>query len=209
MNAELQRTPEWFAARVGKVTASRIADVTARTKNGWGVSRTNYLTELAAERLTGDVHGGNFVNSAMQWGIDHEREAREIYAAHKAYTVEEVGFIDHPRVAMSGASPDGVIGTDGLVEFKCPNSSTHIETLRTGNIPEKYLLQMQWQMACTVSPLWCDFCSYDPRLPAGMQLYIKRVKRDNELITQLEFMVTAFNAEVDELVEDLHKRYGI
>jgi putative phage-type endonuclease len=203
-----QRSEGWFKARMGKVTASRISDVIARTKNGWGVSRQNYLAELAAERLTGELNSLGFVNEAMLWGQTYEREAREVYAAHKAYTVEEVGFIDHPTVAMSGASPDGLAGREGLVEIKCPISSTHIETLRHGVIPLKYQHQMQWQMAST-GRLWCDFVSYDPRMPEGLKIYVQRMGRNSQLITELEFMVVAFNAEVDEMVEDLHKRYGI
>src|SRR5690606_6597640 len=142
-------------ARLGRVTASRIADVTAATRNGWGASRANYKAELVAERLTGQP-AQRFISGAMQHGIDTEPDAILAYEFFTDQTVEPVGFVDHPTIAMSGASPDGLIGDDGLVEVKCPNTATHLDTLLGGAIPDKYLKQMQWQMACT-GRQWCDF----------------------------------------------------
>src|SRR5689334_1396302 len=132
-----QGTPEWHAQRLGKVTASRLSDALAKTKNGWGASRANYMAQLAAERLTGQPQE-SFTNAAMQWGVDTEPHARAAYEFHTDATVEPVGFVDHPVIEMTGASPDGLVGADGLVEIKCPNTATHIETLLGSSAPSKY-----------------------------------------------------------------------
>ncbi len=200
-----QRSNGWFSARLGKVTASKIADVMARTKSGWSASRANYMAQLVTERLTGTREEG-FTNAAMQWGTDTEPQARAMYELEKGVTVIEVGFFDHPTVAMSGASPDGLVGNDGLVEIKCPNSATHIATLRGEPIPDKYIKQMQWQMACT-GRKWCDFASFDPRLPDAMQLHVQRVARNDEMIAEMEAAVAEFLAEVATTVADLEARY--
>ena len=143
-----QRSPEWFAHRVGRVTASRISDLMAQTKSGPGAARKNYMADLIAERLTGEAREG-FSNAAMQWGTDTEPQARAAYEFITDQSVTEVGFIDHPRLQMAGCSPDGLVGDGGMVEIKCPNTATHIQTLRGKEIDRKYLLQMQWQMICT------------------------------------------------------------
>lgn len=148
MDQIIQGSPDWFAVRLGKVTASRVADVIAKTKTGPSASRANYMAELIAERLTGTT-GERFQNAAMQWGSDQEDAARQSYAFEHDRDVETVGFVPHPTIAMTGASPDGLVGLDGLVEIKCPNTATHIETLIGGTIPGKYQTQMLWQMACT------------------------------------------------------------
>jgi putative phage-type endonuclease len=190
-----QGSAEWLAARCGMVTASRVADVIARTKTGWGASRANYMAELIAERLTGQP-APCFVNAAMQHGADCEPFARAAYERRQDTTVELVGFVGHPRIALSGASPDGLVGSDGLVEFKCPQTATHIETLIGGAVPAKYLTQIQWQLACTERS-WCDFVSFDPRLPEHMQLFIRTVERDDALIADLEREVIGFLAELE------------
>lgn len=200
-----QRTAEWFAARIGKVTASRIADVCARTKTGWGAGRKNYLAELVVERLTGQRTEG-FTNAAMQWGTDTEPEARISYEFYRDATVVETGFVPHPSIADTGASPDGLIGSDGLVEIKCPNTATHLETLLGGTMPEKYFLQVQWQMACT-GRQWCDFASYDPRLPESMRLFVDRVERQDTAIAAIEKDVTEFLAELRRTVDHLRSKY--
>lgn len=200
-----QRSDEWFAARCGKVTASRVADVVARTKTGWGASRTNYAAQLIAERLTGVVEQG-FTNAAMQWGNDKEAEARDIYCFRHDADVVECGFINHHGIPMAGASPDGLVGHDGLVEIKCPNTATHIDTLTLGAVPGKYITQMQWQMACTKRE-WCDFVSYDPRMPESMRLFVQRIERDVEEITRLEMEVMTFLADVTRKVEMLRHKY--
>ena len=200
-----QRTPEWFAHRAGRVTASRIADVMAKTKTGPGAARKNYAADLVAERLTGEAREG-FSNAAMQWGTDMEPQARAAYEFLHDASVQEVGFIDHPTLAMAGCSPDGLVGKKGMVEIKCPNTATHIDTLLSGNIDGKYLKQMAFQLACAGRE-WCDFVSYDPRLPAEMQLFVKRIPRDGALIVEIETEVSAFLAEVDETVAALRARY--
>ena len=197
---ELQRTDDWRIARLGLVTASRIADVMARTKSGYGASRANYMAELLTERLTGQP-SPSFTNAAMQWGIDKEPEARAAYAARTGIIIEETGFIRHPTLA-AGASPDGLVGDDGCVEIKCPSTATMLEYLEDRTVPAKYRLQMQWQMACTGRP-WCDFVSYDPRLPEHLQMLIVRVPRDDKRIAELEGEVRKFLAELDEKVTKL------
>jgi putative phage-type endonuclease len=200
-----QRTAEWFAARLGKATASKIADVVAKTKSGPSASRANYAAQLVAERLTG-TPTETFTNGAMQWGTDTEAEARDAYRQHTLNEVGECGFIDHPTIAMSGASPDGLIGDDGLLELKCPNTATHIATLLGKSVPAKYVHQMMWQMACS-GRAWCDFASYDPRLPESMRLFVVRLHRDDALIAELEREVSAFLAEVGETVTQLRAAY--
>jgi putative phage-type endonuclease len=197
-----QRTDDWFAARLGKVTASRVADVIAKTKTGYGAGRANYMADLVVERLTGQK-ASSFSNAAMEWGTEQEPNAKAAYAAKTGILVEDVGFIDHPTVAMSGASPDG-FAEEGLVEIKCPNTATHLEYIFDGKPPQKYVTQMQWQMACAGKP-WCDFVSYDPRLPERLQLLVVRVPRDDDYIKILEQEVTTFLQELDDKLNKLEK----
>jgi putative phage-type endonuclease len=201
----IQGSAEWLAARCGKATASRMADIMAKTKAGWGASRANYLAELVAERLTMRPADG-FTNAAMQWGTDKEPEARNAYEFLTGHSVDEVGFVDHPSIPMTGASPDGLVGDLGMVEIKCPNTSTHIDTLLAGEIAHKYVLQMTWQMECT-GRRWCDFVSYDPRLPLPMRLFTRRVTFDEALGAELRQGVAAFLAEVDEKVAALEAKF--
>lgn len=204
MNA--QGSPEWFAERLGRVTASRVADVTAKTKTGWGASRANYMADLVAERLTGEAAEG-FTNAAMRWGTDMEPQAKLAYQFRQGVTVENCGFVAHPSIEMAGASPDGFVGEDGLVEIKCPNTATHIETLLGSPIADKYVKQMQWQMACTGRE-WCDWVSFDPRMPEYASLYVKRVERSPSAIAELETIVSNFLGEVDAKVSAIRARYG-
>jgi putative phage-type endonuclease len=197
-----QRTDDWFAARLGKVTASRVADVVAKTKNGYSASRENYMADLIVERLTGQK-ASSFSNAAMEWGTEQEPNARAAYSARTGELVEEVGFIDHPTIALSGASPDGLV-SEGIVEFKCPNTATHLEYLLAGKAPEKYVTQMQWQMACTGRP-WCDFVSFDPRLPEHLQMLVVRIPRNEVRIIELEDEVRKFLAELDDKVKKLQE----
>jgi len=195
-----QRSPEWFAARCGKVTASRMADVVAKTAKGYGASRANYMAELVVERLTGKPTEG-FSNAAMQWGTDQEPFARDAYSAKTGELVTEVGFVNHPRIENAGASPDGIVGT-GLVEIKCPNTASHIEYLMSKEPPQKYYYQMQWQMACAMAE-FCDWVSYDPRMPQELQLLIVRIYRDEDCIKMLEAEVETFLEELDAKVKAL------
>jgi putative phage-type endonuclease len=200
-----QRSPEWFSERAGKVTASCIYKVMARTKTGYGADRANYMAQLVAERFSG-LPAETFSNAAMVWGTDTEPQARAMYELHTGHTVIETGFHRHPSIPDTGASPDGLIGEDGLVEIKCPNTATHIATLRGGGIDRKYILQMHWQMICT-ERAWCDFASFDPRLPQEMQLHFERIERDPALCAEIEGEVRQFLAELDETVADLRARY--
>ena len=192
-----QRTEEWFRERMGKVTASRIADVMTRTKSGYGASRKNYMTELLVERLTGEREE-SYINAAMQRGIDEEPIARTEYELDRGVLVDEVGFMQHPSIEMSGASPDGLVGDDGMVEIKCPNTATHVETLIAKSVDRKYLLQMQWQMACT-GRAWCDFVSFDSRMPAELAMVVIRVPRDEVMIEEIAREVTDFLADLATL----------
>lgn len=200
-----QRTPEWFAARLGKVTGSRVADLMAKTKSGYSASRANYMAELICERLTGE-QAERFSNAAMQWGTDCEPQAREAYAFLTDAEVLEAGLVIHPAIADFGASPDGLIGDAGLIEIKCPNTATHIETLLSETVPAKYVTQMQAQMACT-GRAWCDFVSFDPRLPADMQIWVKRVHRDGAFIADMEAEIAAFLSELNQKLDALRARY--
>jgi len=200
-----QGSPEWHQARLGNVTASRIADLMAKTKNGWGASRKNYMAELVAQRLTG-IAPESYVNDAMRWGTEHELQARASYKLDIGIPITEVGLVMHERVREAAASPDGLVGDDGLVEIKCPNTATHIETLRTQMVDDKYIKQMQWQMACTVRD-WCDFVSFDPRLPPEMELFIKRIERDDDMIGDIENDVQEFLAELRATVAELRALY--
>ena len=196
-----QRSDAWFEARIGKVTASRVADVLAKTKTGYSATRDNYMAQLVCERLTGQK-GESFNNAAMQWGTETEPLARISYEVAHNVLVDEVGFVPHPMIEMAGASPDGLVGDDGLLEIKCPNTATHIETLLSQTVPGKYNTQMQFQMACT-GRSWCDFVSFDNRLPAELQLFVKRVPRDNMYIRLMEEEIIKFLNELDIKIAQL------
>lgn len=201
--AIIQRSPEWFAARCGSLGASQLADALAKTKSGWGASRANLRAKLVVERLTGQQEE-SFASAAMQWGVDKEEEARIAYSFLTGRAVVEVGLYKHPTIIGTHASPDGLVDDDGCIEIKCPNSATHIETLKSNLVAHKYLLQMQWQMRCA-DRQWCDFVSFDPRMPDHLMLYIQRVHRDNDMLATLENEVGAFLAEVDADVKALSK----
>jgi len=197
----IQGSEAWFEARLGKVTASRVADVIAKTKSGYSTSRDNYMAQLICERLTGQK-GESFTNAAMQHGTDTEPLARSAYEAHADVMVEEVGFVQHPKIKMAGASPDGLVGLFGMLEIKCPNTATHIDTLLSQTVPTKYITQMQWQMRCCERQ-WCDYVSFDPRLPQDLQLFVKRVEFDAAYVATLEEEVNLFLKELDDKVNKL------
>ena len=205
MDDMVQGTAEWHAMRLGKVTASRVADVIAKTKSGPSASRAKYAGELIAERLTGSP-AERFSNAAMAWGTEQEPEARKTYEFYRDTDVVQVAFVSHPVIGDSGASPDGLVDVDGLLEIKCPETHTHIETLLNKEVPSKYVTQMMWQMACT-GRKWCDFVSYDPRLPESMRFFCRRVHRDDALIADLEKEVVAFLNEVRGKVIGLRRLY--
>ena len=192
--------------RCGKVTASRVADIMAKTKSGYSASRGNYMAELVCERLTG-VPTDTFKSAAMEWGTAQEPHARAAYEAVGGVLVEEVGFVPHPSIPDAGASPDGLVGSVGLIEIKCPYTATHIETLLSGKVPDRYNTQMQWQMACT-GRTWCDYVSYDPRMPENMRLFLARVFRDQSAILAMETEVLIFIHELTDKVAALKLHYG-
>ena len=201
-----QGSQEWLLARCGKVTASRVADIMAKTKSGYSASRGNYMAELVCERLTG-VPTDTFKSAAMEWGTAQEPHARAAYEAVGGVLVEEVGFVPHSSIPDAGASPDGLVGSVGLIEIKCPNTATHIETLLSGKVPDRYNTQMQWQMACT-GRTWCDYVSYDPRMPENMRLFLARVFRDQSAILAMETEVLTFIHELTDKVAALKLHYG-
>jgi putative phage-type endonuclease len=204
----IQGSEAWFQARLGRVTASRVADLVAKTKSGYSTSRANYMAELIVERLTGARVAEGFTSAAMQWGIDNEPDARIAYEFATAAMVTEIGFVGHPSIDAGGASPDGMIGADGLVEIKCPLTATHIETLLGQSTPGRYVTQIQWQLACT-GRQWCDFVSFDPRLPEAMQLFVQRLERDDKRIIELETEVAGFLHELATKISKLNSLYGL
>lgn len=195
-----QRTPEWFQKRLGKVTASRIADLMARTKSGPAASRANYMAQLVTERLTGRPTEG-YESPAMAWGTEQEPNARAAYSARMGVLVDEVDFVDHPELE-AGASPDGLVGEDGLIEIKCPNTATMLEWIEDRSIPTKHRLQIQWQLAVT-GRAWCDLAAYDPRLPEHLQLLVIREPRNEGLIGEIMAEVIRFLNEVRTKVDNL------
>lgn len=195
-----QRTNEWHQQRLGRVTASSVYKVMAKTKTGYSADRDNYQAQLVVERMTGKPTK-TYSNAAMEWGVEQEANARAAYEAQMGKLVEEVGFIPHPTIEMCGASPDGVVG-DGLIEIKCPETATMIEMQLNQKIPDKYMKQMQLQMRCA-DKQWCHFVVYDPRMPERLQLLIIHVDRDDKLIGEMEAEIIKFLAEVDEKVKKL------
>ena len=179
------------------LTASRLSDALAKTKTGWGASRANLMADLIAERLTGEA-GDRFVNAAMQWGTDNEPYACDAYAFHTDADLNTVGFVDHPTIGMSGASPDRLAGADGLIEVKCPNTATHIETLLGREVPAKITAPRSGLAnRLYTGRAWCDFVSFDPRLPEHMRLFVRRIHRDDAFIAELEREARIFLAEID------------
>ena len=198
-----QRTPEWFAARLGKVTASRISDIISKTQSGYSASRANYMAMLICERLTGAA-AESYSNAAMQHGTDTEPMALSAYEAAQGVLVQAEGFVTHPSIEQSGASPDALVGDSGLLEIKCPNTATHLDTLLGKKMPTKHRPQVQWQMACTRRH-WCDFVSYDPRLPERLQMFVVREVYDPVYVAGLETEVVKFLGEMENKIKELEK----
>lgn len=195
-----QGTLEWKQMRLGKVTASRVADILAKTKTGPSASRQNYLIELALQRATGNIEEG-YTNDAMQRGVEQEPLARMAYEAKTGVFVDQVPFVAHPTLEWAGMSPDGLVANDGLIEIKNPNSATHWATIRSGEIPGKYITQMTWQLACTDRE-WNDYISFDSRMPERSQMFVKRLYRDDKAIKEMEDAVRIF---LDEVAEETAK----
>ncbi|QXR27007.1 lambda exonuclease family protein [Acinetobacter junii] len=190
----LQRSDDWYAERCGKVTASRVKDLNAKPSKGKALNALG-LTILA-ERLTG-VQKETPINFYMQWGIDNEPHAIAAYENETGFFVNGTGLIDHPFIEMFGASPDGLVGENGQIEVKCPDTTTHLNTLLTKEVPEEHMPQITSQLACTRRE-WCDFVSYDPRLEPELQIIIIRVFAKDLNIEGLERDVRAFNRAIEE-----------
>jgi putative phage-type endonuclease len=200
-----QGTEEWHQLRLGKVTASRVADILAKTKSGASASRGNYLIELALQRVTKTIEE-SYTNSAMEWGVATEPQARVAYEVSTGNFVDQIAFVNHPTIEGFGCSPDGLVG-EGLIEIKCPNSATHWSYIKANEPPQKYIIQMQAQMSVTGAK-WCDFVSFDPRMPERSQLLIVRVNRDDEFIAEMENDIKQFLSEVEAEVNLMEKRNG-
>lgn len=195
----IQGSKEWHESRIGMVTASRIVDAIA---GGRGATKASYMNEIITTMLTGAQD--DYTNAYMEWGIEHEPKARQLYEFRQGVEVEEVGFVAHPSIRRTGASPDGFVGDDGLIEIKCPASKTHAQFLMDGKIPRKYQLQMLWQMECT-GRKWCDFVSYDPRFPAELQLIVQRVEFDEKEALQTREKVVEFIEELEILLSKIEE----
>jgi putative phage-type endonuclease len=200
-----QRSPEWYAARRGSLGASDIGDALARTKTGWSTSRTHVMNRIILERLTGKTVQG-FTTWAMREGIEREPEARLAYMFHVDVDVADAWVYPHPTIAGAHASPDGFVGDDGLVQIKCPQHSAHLDLLLGGATPPGYVMQIQWEIACT-GQAWCDFVSFQPEFPAAMQLIVRRIERDDEHIAELEKHVRAFLEETEARLQALLTAY--
>ena len=202
-----QGSIQWNEQRCGSLGASQVHDVLAKTKSGYSTARGNAIARIVSERLTGVTQEG-FKSAAMQWGNDMEPHARPAYEFITGNKVSVVGLFKNDSLAGTHASPDGLVSFDGLLEIKCPNTLTHIEMLANEKIEPKYITQMQWQMYMTERD-WCDFVSYDPRMPDDLQLFVKRVNRDQERINELCDEVMKFLDEVEEMmarIEEIRKR---
>jgi putative phage-type endonuclease len=199
-----QGSVEWLQMRIGCVTGSRMADVMAKLKRKEGEAqcRADYKAEIVCEQLTGRA-AEHYVSPAMEWGTDNEIFARNAYELEVG-SVEQIGFALHSTIKRFGASPDGLVGENGLVEFKCPTTATHIDYIIKGVVPPEYHWQMLAEMACAERQ-WCDFVSYDPRLPKKLQLFVRRFERNDAAVEFMEAEVVKFLAEVDEQIERLGK----
>jgi putative phage-type endonuclease len=195
----LQRSDDWHAERCGKVTASRVKDINAKPVKG---KAFNALTlTVLTERLTG-VQEETPTSKAMQWGIDQEPHAIAAYENLTGDFVKGTGLIDHPFIAWSGASPDGLVGSDGQIEAKCPSTTTHLNTILLNEVPSEYIPQITWQLACTKRE-WCDFVSFDPRLPSHLQIVVIRIFAKDLDIAGIEADVRKFNQNIETLVQQL------
>lgn len=198
----VQGTPEWHAARAGKVTASGVVNVLAKIKSGEAAARRDYRVQLVTEILTGEATEPGFQSKEMQWGNEQEPFARALYELTRDVMVDQVGFVLHDTITLAGCSPDGLVGEDGLVEIKCPKSATHLGYILANVVPTDYQAQMLWQMAVT-RRAWCDFVSYDPRMPEHLQLFVIRFHRDEARIEAMTAEVLAFLAEVRAMLDSL------
>lgn len=203
----IQGSQEWRKARVGSLGASSVHEAIARTKNGWGASRASRMAALVIERLTGEPQD-TFQNAAMLHGIETEPQAREVYEFFTNESVTQIGLATHPTIPGTHASPDGLVGSDGLLEIKCPQPAQHLATLNGEPIADKYVIQMLWQMRCCERS-WCDFVSFSPMFPSSMQMVTRRVQRDDKRLAEIEREVADFLAELGQTVGRLRERYDL
>ena len=194
-----QGTQLWKELRLGHVTASCVADIMMKGKSGESETRRKYKMRIIAERLTRQGQD-SYMNAAMEWGIEQEPYARMAYELEHDVLVDKTGFWHHPTIPYVGVSPDGLVNDDGLVEIKCPNTTTHLDYVDDDKVPSKYYKQIQCQLWVT-GRQWCDFVSFDPRLQYKKRLFVKRCYRDEELISEMSTAVNEFLSEVDNFIE--------
>ena len=199
-----QGSDAWKAARAGLVTASRMCDVLAKIKTGEAAARRDYRSQLVAEILTGVPQDDGYMNAEMQWGVENEPFARAAYEVVTEQLVDQIGLVLHPSIERAAASPDGLVGADGVLEIKCPKTATHLQYLMDGVMPAKYEPQVMWQLACT-GRVWADFVSFDPRLPEKMRLFRVRLERDEKRIAELEREVLSFLGDLDRMLETVRR----
>ena len=200
-NEELiQGSEEWFASRVGKITASRLGDIMRKTRYGESTYKAKVRLELAIERITGKSANSITPNKAMLDGIEREPDARKLFEAVTGKEVAEVGSFDHPTIVNTAASPDGLIrGENACLELKCPTHATHAKNLMSDTMPKNYVYQVQWQIACTESD-FAYFASYHPDFPKDLRLKWVRVEKDDSVIKSLEEAVRQFDIEIEDLI---------
>ena len=198
-----QGTPEWHQMRLGKVSASRMADLLAKTKTGFSASRAKYMAQLLCERMTGQPTEF-FITPAMQRGTEIEPVARAAYEAENLVSVEQVAWVEHPTISLAGCSPDGFVGEHGLIEIKCKEIHNHLDSILNDRIDPDHQAQMMWQMACT-GRQWCDYVCFDDRAPEGLQLFVKRLHRDEEKIKQMEDEVIKFLKDLESMIQKLNE----
>ena len=199
-----QGSDEWVALRVGRITASRIVDVLDYLKKGGeGASRTGYRWELAAERLTGLARENSAAYAKrVKWGVENESSARGAYELHSGVMVDRIGFITHPDMDYAGGSPDALVPRNGVLEIKCPDTITHLKWMEAGVVPEEHEPQCMFNIACAEAD-WCDFMSYDPRLPEDLRRFIVRLPRDEKRIAHIEREVKVFHESIEDLIDQL------
>jgi len=205
-NEELiQGSDEWFAARVGKITASRLGDIMRKTKWGEATYKAKVRLELAIERITGKSASSVVMNQAMRDGVDREPDARKLFEAITGKEVALCGSFDHPDIVNTSASPDGLLRDENAVlELKCPTHVTHAKNLMSDKMPKNYEYQVQWQIACTESD-FAYFASYHPDFGKDLRLKYVKVERDDEVIKSLEEEIRAFDISIEDLIIKIQK----
>lgn len=204
-----QRTPEWFAQRCGKITASRISAVLAKAKKGAdsSLTRDNYRAQLVLERMTGVERESGYQSKAMERGTELEPNARAAYDTKFDVMVEPVGFVQHPRIKNAGCSPDGFVGEDGMIQIKCPFPANHMAWQLRGGVPTEHRKQMAMELACCPERKWNEFVSYCPEMPAHLQIFTAKLTREaaKDTIEEIEREVLKLDAEVDDMIRHLPK----